>query len=447
MRSTQTDILILGAGPAGASLALMLLQRAPHLSVTIIDKSDGQKEKIGETLPPQIRDLMVPLGIWEKFRKEAHLLSQGTCAVWGDEALLENDFFFQTNGPGWRIDKKRFNHFLVTEATERGALFQYGASAKLTEKTPGLFHFQITGNSGEKECLQAVFVVDASGRTAHFASQMGAQKVRFDNLTSIWRFYEFSTPPAADMPALVEACENGWWYSASLPDKKLAVAWMTDSDLAPIPEQQEETWQQELKAVRHTQQRVVQAQSAGKIQVWPAASQCLDTLFGEGWIAVGDAAATFDPLSAQGIFKAMKSGIFGAYATLDFFAGKTNPLGKYEHLLRKEYENYLDIRGRFYQQEQRWPTHTFWQRRHHGVTLSPHAVLVTAKDSIRNSPQTRYFLSRQEESFILETCSTPRPAKEVVEAFRQSPLAYKKDHQVILALQFLLKKNALEQVS
>ena len=92
MRPIKTDLLILGAGPAGTSLALMLLSRAPHLKVRIVDKSDGLSEKIGETLPPQIRDLMVPLGIWEKFRKEAHLMSQGTCAVWGSEALLENDF-------------------------------------------------------------------------------------------------------------------------------------------------------------------------------------------------------------------------------------------------------------------------------------------------------------------------------------------------------------------
>lgn len=446
MHPTRTDILILGAGPAGTSLALMLLKRAPHLKVRIVEKSNGLSEKIGETLPPQIRDLMAPLGIWEKFREEAHLMSHGTCAVWGNETLLENDFLFQTSAPGWRIDKNRFNYFLIREAEQRGALVQLGASAKLMRRTDGLFYFQITGNAGEVEHLQAAFVVDASGRTAHFASRMGAQKVRFDNLTGIWRFYERSTP-AADLSTLVEACENGWWYSALLPGNKLVVAFMTDSDLAQPNVQQAEKWEQGLIAVPHTQQRVAQAQSAGEIQVWPAASQYLDTLGGEGWIAVGDAATTFDPLSAQGIFKAMKSGIFGAYAALDYLAGKTNALEKYEHLVRREYENYLEIRTRFYQQEQRWPHSTFWQRRHHWVTLSPNTVLVSAKEPNRNNQQTKYFLSRKEEAFILETCSVPRPAKEVVEALKKTQLGYKKDPNIIMALQFLLEKNVLEQVS
>jgi len=442
MRPIKTDLLILGAGPAGTSLALMLLSRAPHLKVRIVDKLDGLSEKIGETLPPQIRDLMVPLGIWEKFRKEAHLMSQGTCAVWGSEALLENDFLFQTSQPGWRIDKNRFNRFLIREAEQRGALVQLGAAAKLMEKTPGLFHFQITGNAGEVEQLQASFVVEASGRTAQFASRMGAQKVRFDNLTGIWRFYELSTP-SADLPTLVEACENGWWYSALLPGNKLVVAFMTDSDLAPTNVQQAEKWEQGLIAAPHTQQRVAQAQSAGEIQVWPAASQYLDALVGEGWIAVGDAAATFDPLSAQGIFKAIKSGIFGAYAVLDYLDGKTNALEKYEHLIRREYENYLEIRSHFYQQEQRWPNSAFWQRRHHRVTLNPFSVLVSSKAPNRNNLQTKYFLSRKEEAFILETCSVPRPAKEVVDALKKAQLGYKKDRNIILALQYLLEKNAL----
>ncbi|MFM9948304.1 MAG: FAD-dependent monooxygenase, partial [Saprospiraceae bacterium] len=391
-------------------------------------------------------DLMAPLGIWEKFREEAHLMSHGTCAVWGDEAMLENDFLFQTSAPGWRIDKNRFNRFLIQEAEQRGAVVQLGTTAKWMEGTDELFHFQITGNSGAVEDLHPVFVVDASGRTAHFASRMGAQKVRFDNLTGIWRFYELSTH-TTDLPALVEACENGWWYSALLADNRLVVAFMTDSDLAPLNVKQAEKWEQGLIAVPHTQQRVAQAQSAGEIQVWPAASQYLDALCGEGWIAVGDAATTFDPLSAQGIFKAMKSGIFGAYAALDYLAGKTNALEKYEHLVRREYENYLEIRTRFYQQEQRWPHSVFWQRRHHWVTLSPLSILVSSKTPNRNNLQAKYFLSRKEEAFILETCSIPRPAKEVVEAFRQASLGYKKDHNIILALQFLLQKNILKQVS
>ncbi len=446
MQPTKTDILILGAGPAGTSLALMLLKRAPHLKIRIVEKSDFSGEKTGETLPPQIKDLMEPLGIFQQFQQEGHLPAHGTGVVWGDELLQENNFLFQTSAPGWRIDKNRFNWFLIREAEKRGAQVDIGAKAKFTGKVQSLFHFLLTSNAGAEELLQTSFVIDATGRSASFASQMGARKVRFDNLTGIWRFYELSNP-LADLPTLVEAGENGWWYSASMPGNKLVVAYMTDSDMAPEQQLRHGGWEQQLNSAPYTQQRLKNPENAGELKFLPAASQCLDALCGEGWIAVGDAASTFDPLSSQGIFKAMKSGIFGAYAALDYLDGKTNALEKYERLVRQEFENYLEIRSKFYQKEQRWPQSPFWQRRQDWVTLDPFSMLVAAENSVPESPQSNYLLSGKEREFILKTCSCASTAKDIVAAFQSSALSYKSNRNIILGLQFLLQKNILKQVS
>lgn len=446
MQPTKTDILILGAGPAGTSLALMLLKRAPHLKIRIVEKSDFSGEKTGETLPPQIKDLMEPLGIFQHFQQEGHLPAHGTGVVWGDELLQENNFLFQTSAPGWRIDKNKFNWFLIREAEKRGAQIDIGAKAKFTGKIQPLFHFLLTSNAGAEELLQTPFVIDATGRSAAFASQMGARKVRFDNLTGIWRFYQLCGA-VSGMETLVEACANGWWYSASLPGNKLVVAYMTDSDLAPELLLRQGGWEQQLDSAPHTQKRLEKTENAGELKFLPAASQCLDALCGEGWIAVGDAAGTYDPLSSQGIFKAMKSGIFGAYAALDCLNGKPNALEKYEQIVRWEFENYLEIRSQFYQKEQRWRQSLFWQRRHEWVTLDPFSMLVAAENSAPENPQSSYLLSGKEREFILKTCHCASFAKDIVAAFQTSALSYKKHRNIILALQFLLQKNILKQVS
>src|SRR5436190_5494193 len=39
-----------------------------------------------------------------------------------------------------------------------------------------------------------------------------------------------------------------------------------------------------------------------------------DLAFGEGWVAVGDAAQSYDPLSSQGLRYALESGIRAAFA-------------------------------------------------------------------------------------------------------------------------------------
>jgi flavin-dependent dehydrogenase len=85
---------------------------------------------------------------------------------------------------------------------------------------------------------------------------------------------------------------------------------------------------------------------------------------GDAWLAVGDAATTFDPLSSQGILKSLRSGVLASYAVTDYFKGTTKGLEKYEALAAREFKDYLASRAEFYGQERRWPDSPFWRRRH-----------------------------------------------------------------------------------
>jgi hypothetical protein len=62
-----------------------------------------------------------------------------------------------------------------------------------------------------------------------------------DQLVGIVGFFESRGGDAHyDRRTLVEASENGWWYSALLPANKLIIAYMTDADQIPrqtIPRQ------------------------------------------------------------------------------------------------------------------------------------------------------------------------------------------------------------------
>ncbi|MBC7777507.1 MAG: tryptophan 7-halogenase [Phycisphaerae bacterium] len=442
MNTVETDVLILGAGPAGSATALMLQQRNPAIKITVVDHADHQGIALGETLPPQIKALMEAIGLWEQFQAEGHLPAYRTQSVWGNDAPIENEFLFQTSAKGWRIEKRRFNRFLTEAAASRGVGLMLGATTHFLGKEAGAFQFQIESKAQETLWLQARFVVDATGRAAWFASKMGTNKVRFDNLVGTWRVYEDSTP-ASDGHTLVEAVENGWWYSTRLPDQKMALAYMTDSDLLEKSSLETETWDGQLDQTKYTRSRVADHGSAENAMVVPAATQCLDTLCGEGWIAVGDAACTFDPLSSQGVFKAIKSGIFGAYAVSDYLSGNQGALTRHEWMLRDAFETYLETRAKFYQQEQRWPAAEFWQRRFEWITLSPDTPLIATKAAPQKISKTRYVISEPEEAFILSLCQTYKPAHTILEEFKHSPLRYKKPRNLILGLQYLLGENRL----
>ncbi|MFL5353889.1 NAD(P)/FAD-dependent oxidoreductase [Archangium sp.] len=108
----------------------------------------------------------------------------------------------------------------------------------------------------------------------------------------------------------------------------------------------------------------------------PASSHMLRPVHGEGWLAVGDAASAFDPLSAQGIVKALRSGVVASYAAADFLLKQEGVgLQRYEALHQREVLGYARAHARYFAQEQRWPEHRFWRRRHGGMEHGVNAAL------------------------------------------------------------------------
>ena len=94
-----------------------------------------------------------------------------------------------------------------------------------------------------------------------------------------------------------------------------------------------------------------------------AQSARLATVYGDGWLAVGDAAQSFDPLSGEGLFHALFSGERAAQALFENFSGRVDALADYAGLSASLWERFLRQRAAAYSAETRWPDTPFWQRR------------------------------------------------------------------------------------
>jgi len=81
------------------------------------------------------------------------------------------------------------------------------------------------------------------------------------------------------------------------------------------------------------------------------------------WLAVGDAASTYDPISSQGIYKALRNGLEAAKAIASYLHGDSQGLKEYESAITSQFDNYLTYRNYFYQMERRWLASPFWQQR------------------------------------------------------------------------------------
>ena len=144
----------------------------------------------------------------------------------------------------------------------------------------------------------------------------------------------------------------------------MVVALMTDGDL--VRESRlldKQIWLQSLDATTATRTRVARGQLLRDPLAFPAHSQTLDILGGDDWLAAGEAAAAFDPLSSMGIGYALISGINAARAADSTLRGNAEHNALYTEDIRRHYATYLERRATYYAMETRWKEEPFWARR------------------------------------------------------------------------------------
>lgn len=355
------EVVVVGGGPAGAVAALVLARRG--VSVTVLESRAAPERKVGECLPPNLSPLLRHLGLEDLLLRDGHLRSLGNRFVWGSPRTGERPFLAGTQGDGWHVNRLVFESRLAERARDAGAEWSWGRRFARCERSGTGWRLEME----DGETLAAGFVADATGRTARLARRLGARRVRYDRLVGVTTLLESLTPDA-DTYTLVEAVPEGWWYSALLSDGRLAVAFMTDGDLLDPELREGDGLLRALKRTEATRARVESHRYTLEEppRVLPAETSRLDTIAGDGWLALGDAAAAYDPLSSHGIGSAMGSGFYAGNAIADLLAGKPEAGAAYLDVMQRSYGACLDLQRRHYAQERRWPGAPFWSRRQDG---------------------------------------------------------------------------------
>lgn len=328
----------------------------------LLEISAYEHPRVGEVLPAIARPLLTHLGIWEGFEAEQFRRVHSQAAAWGQPSPVENHFIYSAWGAGWHLERSRFDRFLAAQVALQGIDVRLGtrvgAITPLASPTHSHWQLQLTDGS----TLQARFLVDATGRRAIIARKMQGNPQVFDQLTAFVGYFDCHDAPQPG--TLIEAFPQGWWYTA-LTDQHRIIACLTDVDIArDLGLKDRDRWQSLLRETRWMQSRIGEGLLQGEVIVRPANSTCLDRVYGNHWLAVGDAASAYDPLSSQGITKALRFGIFAGYAIGDWLVqGDKSGLTKYASLVQREFQRYRQAHCQYCREEQRWPQDPFWQKR------------------------------------------------------------------------------------
>lgn len=361
------DVLILGAGVAGCATAIALKNENPKLGIAIIEREPFSVSKlhIGETLPPQASRQLQQLGLWNEFIACDFVSSFGTSAAWGSASLHTNEFLYSAFGYGWNLDRSVFDKMMTDAAIKKGIEILSETSCYETVKTN--YGFDLHCVSGQNSfSMAAKFLVDATGRKAAFASMQGAEKISHDQLVGIYSFYDTSNNSIAGIGkgTMVETDASGWWYTATLPNNKLVLAYMTDADIANHMQlRKPNELDQLLCKTNHTRQRIQHATAISQPRVVAAHTQSLTSVAGNGWLAVGDAASCYDPVSSLGIFKSLAMSRYAAFAILNYLDDNGSGLQKYQQIISNEFQAYQAKKQDYYNQETRFSNQSFWKRR------------------------------------------------------------------------------------
>jgi flavin-dependent dehydrogenase len=368
----KVDVAVVGGGPAGTACALTF-RRYSDLRVVVLERGDYSATRVGETIGPGLRPLLVYLGLWEKFIRDGHRPAHATAASWGSDEIFRQEFFFAGRGEGWHLDRRRFDRRLALEVGEAGGtMLLKCAFRSIARARSGGWLLAAEPKDGRQLQISARFVIDATGRAAAVARHLDARPEVVDQLVGVTGFIDFREPFQDEHFALVEACAEGWWYSACLPRRRMAVAFMTDAEIVrELDAQHVPGWRSLLAATRHTRARVESGTQPKILFVRPAGSQMLRPPAGDGWLAVGDAAAAFDPLSSMGIGHALSTGMHAARAVQGALQGDDELLNKYVKGIAKNFKQFLEIRRSFYAAEQRWTEAPFWNRRQNSAGKHP----------------------------------------------------------------------------
>ncbi|MBD9443955.1 NAD(P)/FAD-dependent oxidoreductase [Pseudomonas sp. PDM04] len=336
-------IAILGAGPAGAAVALGL-RRLGH-DVTLV--CEWRRFAALEGVSIRVLEALRGAGL-------QHALAQATLpsqrqVSWNDQQHAQNIEYL--------LDRPDFDRGLREDLRLAGVdLIESRVSS--VQPLPTGHRVEIEGH----DALIADFVVEARGRHAPTPGK-GLRGPETVSLLNRWQ------GAAGDTASAVESLEDGWAWMARRADGQCYWQWTLDVASAQLPSKAQllDYCRQRRQASALAREFFGAAPEVDlQLQARSSTAILCPQVCGERWIRVGDAAMAVDPLSGNGIFQSLSSAL-QAPTVINTLLRKPEraALAQRFHQQRVEqlFLRFARIGRDFYADEQRWREQPFWRAR------------------------------------------------------------------------------------
>ena len=296
------DVAIVGAGAAGATAALLLVRAG--VRVALVRRRPRGFDRPAEICSPATRRLMRALQLPMPDATDDARVCRGVLSTWESSDPQFYDYGLLACEAAIAIDRSSYDEALVAAARTAGAAVICGDVAARVVHHRGNWTVEF-----DRTSLLARWLIDASGRGGGLAPTHTSRRCFSDRLVAcvIRQARCAASGPCSDV-LLLAAVRGGWWYVSQSATGAASVVYLTDADLLPRSAYarsihlgrafDEASLLQEAigAAPAFSPHRVVDARTSHRLRVG-----------GDGWMAIGDAALSVDPLSGEGLRLAIAS--------------------------------------------------------------------------------------------------------------------------------------------
>lgn len=316
------DVVIAGAGPAGASLAIRLAHQG--LRVALVEQKRFPRHKLcGEFISPECLSHFGELGVLDELTTTGVELKRTVFYTRKSASVAVPSEWFGKSANALGLSRAKMDHALLERARGLGVeIFEEHSAVGLVSEGDTIVGIRVKNSDGNTSEFRAPLTIDATGRSRILARHLETEpRTKAD-------FVAFKTHlTGVDIPSgdcEIYAYRGGYGGCSGVEDGRQNLCFIVSAELA---KQYSGDAQSIMRNVLFTNERARNAlTNANVAEPWLAVAienyGRFNLAPAEGLIAVGDAAAFIDPFTGSGMLLALECSRIAA-AAIDTNKGRS----------------------------------------------------------------------------------------------------------------------------
>jgi 1H-pyrrole-2-carbonyl-[peptidyl-carrier protein] chlorinase len=357
------DAIVVGGGPAGATLGWFLADRGHR--VLLLERDIHPRDHVGESLTPSTNVVFDRMGFLPKMEDAGFVHKPGACwtsprAPIGRHLSLRLAEFPPPDAVQpytYNVERDTLDALLLRHAHEKGVTVLQGVTVREVLFEGGrAVGVRARVLDGWERVLRARVIVDASGRRCLLANQLRLKrKDPWFNQFSIYSWFRDvePNPPGFDGFLFLHflGLERAWAWQIPLRQRTWSVGVVTErSDFTSSGRTREEFFSELVSRNGNLAHRMRKARRVRPWRVEGDYSYSAERATGPGWVLLGDALRFVDPIFSSGVDVAVYSAALAADSVHEVLAGgdEDAAFGRYERSVGDGIQLWYELTDLFY---------------------------------------------------------------------------------------------------